>query len=80
MKHVEAQQCIPADEPAAEQQKARIGAGVDERDITHLEKRRTGAFVTHERGSTSHVAAHRDGPDGKLVPRQQVAGEAQQQR
>ena len=32
-----------------------------------------------ERRVGRHLAAHRDGPEGDLVPRQQVAGEAQQQ-
>ena len=39
-----------------------------------------GAFVTEKRRGAGHVGTDRDGPDGQLIPRQQVAGERQQER
>src|SRR4051812_46769911 len=37
-------------------------------------------LTAEHRGVPHHVRAHGDGPQGQLVPRQQVAGEAEQQR
>src|SRR6516225_6741707 len=74
---IEAQQRLTADEASAQQNEPRVGAGMDERDVTHFQERRSWPLVAEERRGAGHVAADGDGPDGQLVPRQQIAGEAQ---
>src|SRR5262249_28290087 len=76
VQNVEAQQRVAADETPAEQDEARIPAGVNERDAAHLEKACAGSLVAQKRRRPRHVAADGNGPNGKLVPWQQVAGEA----
>ena len=62
------------------QDEPRVGRVMDERHVADHQERRARSFVSEERRGPGHVAADGDGPDGQLIPRQQVAGEAQQQR
>src|SRR5437867_9427702 len=80
VKNVEAKQRRFADETTAQQGKTRVTLIIDEGDITQFQKSGTRTLVSSERRGTSHIAAHSDRPDGELVPRQQIAGKAQQQR
>ena len=80
VKNVEAKQRRFADETTAQQGKTRVTLIIDEGDITQFQKSRTRTLVSSERRRASHIAAHSDRPDGELVPRQQIAGKAQQQR
>ena len=61
---VEAQKRIFADHTRSQQQKARIGAGMDQGNAADLQERRARSFMPHERMCPRHVAADRDGPDG----------------
>src|SRR6185437_2201489 len=78
--HVEPQQRVAAHEASAQQYESRVRAGMDEGDITHFQEARTRPFMPEERRSAGHITADRDGPDSQLIPRQQIAGETQQQR
>src|SRR5262245_61897750 len=77
---VEAQQRLPADEPPAEERVADVVARVDERDPVHVEEVAERALVPDARVRAGHVRADGHGPDRELVPRQEVAGEGEEQR
>src|SRR5215469_11073818 len=66
---VESKQRMRSDFGAAKQERARI---VDRIDPQYLMER---SAVTQERRGARHVRAHRNCPNRKLIPRQQVAGE-----
>src|SRR5262249_415404 len=65
---------------SAEQSETRIACIVDKRYVAELEKSGSGTLMSGKRCRTSHVAADGDRPNCQLIPRQQVTGEAQQQR
>src|SRR5918994_347353 len=77
---VEAQERSLAHEASAQQREARIGAGVDHLHAAQGQELRAGALVAEQRRGAGHVRADGDGPDGELVPGQQVAREREQQR
>ena len=79
MQNVETKQRRFADETAAQQSKSRVTLIVDEGDVPQFQKSGTRSFVSSERRGPSHIAAHRNRPDGKLIPGQQIARKAQQQ-
>src|SRR5262249_13085731 len=64
VQHVKAQQRLAADKASAQQDEARIGAGMDERDIPHFQERGSRPLVAKERRGAGHVTADCDGPDG----------------
>lgn len=74
MEHVEAQQRRRADLRAAEEQEAHVIIG------THAQLRPERAFVPEQRRRARHVCADGNGPNGELIPRQEIAGEGKQQR
>src|SRR5438445_4887220 len=56
------------------QQRTRVGARAHHQQLTER------SFGAKQRSGARHVGAHRHRPDRQLVPRQQVAGERQQER
>src|SRR2546429_3032055 len=72
---VEAEQRVWTDLAPAEEEGARVVDVVEARDQLVA-----GPLVAEDRRRAAHVGADGHRPDGQLVPRQQVAGEREQQR
>ena len=80
VQHVESQQRAFADERAAEQREPRVVGRVNQRDVAQPQQRCAGTFVTEERRRARHARTDGDRPDRELIPREEIAGERQQQR
>src|SRR5437868_963045 len=80
VQNVEPKQCAFSDEAAAQKAETRITGACYKADVAQFQQRGTRSFRSGEWSCTSHIASYRNSPDRKLIPRQQISGEAQQQR
>src|SRR6266542_6276576 len=80
VKDVEPQQRPGADETAAQEPEACVVGRSEDRDVADLEQPRARPLDADQGRRRSHVRTDRDGPDGELIPGQQIAGEGEHER
>ena len=80
MQHVKPVERFFTDESGTEQAEAGVGAVGDHVDAADREQLLPRPLVAEDRRRAGHVRPDRDGPDGKLIPRQQIAREGEEQR